>query len=397
MRRLEIVIVGGGLAAQRCAETLRRSGHDGALRIVCGEPHVPYDRPPLSKELLAAERAGDTLRFRPDAWYAEREVDLLLGEPAVGLDAAARRVRLADGTTVPYDRLVIATGAAARRLPAFDGLPNALVLRDLDDAIALSDRLRAGSRLAIVGGGFIGLEVAATARRLGVEVTIVETLPAPLCRVLGEEVGRWFADLHRAERVEVITGARIAGVRAGRAGTVEALDLEDGRAIEADTVLVAIGAVADTAWLAGCGLPPDGLPVDARGATALPGVFAAGDVARPLDPRTGLPARREHWEAAARGGAAVARAALGLPSPPEPPAGFWSDQYGTRIQLVGEPAGATSVVLDGDPERRDFSLTYFDDARVAAVLLVGRPAELPAARRAVAPAGDEATSERNAA
>ncbi len=382
MRSRDIVIVGGGLAAQRCCEALRRGGHDAAIRIVCGEDSAPYDRPPLSKDVLAGGRAPETLRFRADSWYAEQDIDLLLGAPAVALDAPMRRLTLAGGSTVPYGRLVVATGACARRLATLDGRENVMVLRDLADALGLAGRLRPGAHVVIVGGGFIGLEVASTARSLGVDVTIVEAAPTPLAGPLGERLGGWFAGLHREEGVDVLTSARIACVHGRR--SVAAIDLEDGRRLEPDTVLVAIGAVPDTSWLAASGLPVDGLPVDGRCATALADVYAAGDVARPADPVTGAPLRREHWEAAARTAAVAARSILGREAGPEPPAGFWSDQYGLRVQLVGEPQGANRVEIDGEPESRDFAATFWRGARPAAVLLVGRPAGLPAARRLVA-------------
>ena len=218
-----VLIVGGGLAAQRAAETLRARDHRGPIRVVCGEPVAPYDRPPLSKELRAEP-------FRPPDWYAENDVELLLGRRAARLDVAGRRVVLEDGVELGYDELIVATGAHPRRLPIFAGRPNVHVLRTLADTDALRDALAPGARLAIVGAGFIGQEVASTARGLGVEVTLIEAADVPLAHILGARLGGWFADLHREEGVRVELGVTVAD--AGPAGApVERLVLSDGRTI----------------------------------------------------------------------------------------------------------------------------------------------------------------------
>ena len=361
-----VLIVGGGLAAQRAAETLRARDHRGAITVVCAEPEPPYDRPPLSKELSAAP-------FRPAAWYAEHDVELLLGRRAERLEAAGRRVLLEDGAALAYDELIVATGARARRLPAFAGRPNVHVLRTLADARVLRAALAPGVRLAIVGAGFVGQEVAATARRLGAEVTLIEAADVPLAHVLGARLGGWFADLHRAEGVRVELGTAVADVLPAVAGApVSELVLADGRGVAADHVLVAIGVVPETRWLAGSPLAGDGLRVDEGARTVVPGVYAAGDVVRGC----------EHWEPAARLGVAAARSILGLPAAPAPPASFWSDQYGVRIHLVGEAAGADAVEIDG--EGRDFTAVLRRHGAPIGALLVGRPRELPHWRRRLA-------------
>ena len=328
-----IVIVGGGLAAQRCAETLRRRGYEAPVRMVCAEPEPPYDRPPLSKEMLAGESAAEALAYRPAWWYEEKRVELLLGVRAEGLDPGARRLRLDSGAELPYEKLLIATGGGARRLPFLEGYENVHYLRTLPDARRLSRELRAGARLAIVGAGFIGQEVAATARRLGAEVTMLEALEVPLAPILGAEVGGWFAALHAEEGVRVLTGAMLEGARG--ADRVEELVLADGRRLACDAVVVGVGTIPATAWLEGSGLEPDGVRTDTAGRTKLPGVFAAGDASIPFEPRFGAHARTEHWDAAAWQGAAAARSMLGeYPGTPPLPS-FWSDQYGLRIQYVG--------------------------------------------------------------
>ena len=203
-----IVIAGGGLAAQRAAETLRRVGYEGRLRMICAEHRRPYDRPPLSKAVLAG--SDDDLAFRPAGWYEDHAIELLVGRAAARLDCKARAVTLADGDVLDYDRLLIATGSRPRRLPVLDGFANVHTLRTIDDARALRSALVAGGRLVVVGAGLIGLEVAAAAARAGVHTTIVEAAAAPLQSVLGAEVGAWFADLHRENGVEVLLGAQVA-------------------------------------------------------------------------------------------------------------------------------------------------------------------------------------------
>ena len=205
-----IVIAGGGLAGQRCAETLRRAGYEGRVRMVCGEPRAPYDRPPLSKAVLASPEAEDDLGLRPASWYADHAVELLLGARAAALDCARHVVTLADGHALGYEQLLIATGSRPRRLALLDGFANVHTLRTLEDARALRAALAEGGRLVIVGAGFIGQEVAAAAAKAGVHTTIVEAADAPLAALLGPAVGTWFADLHRSEGVDVILGASVA-------------------------------------------------------------------------------------------------------------------------------------------------------------------------------------------
>ena len=376
-----IVIAGGGLAAQRCTETLRVQGYDGPIRIVCAEPHAPYDRPPLSKELLAGEMPAAALALRPRAWYEERGVDLLTGTRAERLDLARRALVLPGGRALRFGSLLIATGSRPRTLPMLDGYSNAGVLRTLDDALALRHRIARGGRLAVVGAGFIGLEAAATARRLGMEVTIVEALDAPLAAVLGAGLGAWFAELHRSEGVEVLLSARVERVRGRR--RVQALVLAGGREVECDHVLVGVGVEPDTHWLHGSGLDAGGVRVDPHGRTPAPGVYAAGDAARPYDVAFARHVRTEHWEAAARQGAAAARAMLGLEPARTPLPSFWSDQYGTRVQYVGRAEEADRIAIDGDLDGRDFEAVFTKDGATVAVLLAGRPRALADARRRV--------------
>jgi 3-phenylpropionate/trans-cinnamate dioxygenase ferredoxin reductase subunit len=336
----EIVIAGGGLAAQRSAETLRSRGYEGSVRIVCAEPVRPYDRPPLSKEALTAPDGVDC-SLRPESWYADNDVELLLGVTATGV---AGRVLETTAGPLRFDKLLIATGAEPRRLPF--GEP----LRTLADADALRERLRPGARLAIVGAGFVGMEVAASARALGVEVAVVDVVSSPLAGLLGKRVSDWLVELHRSEGVEMVLGEGVVERRRG------ALELVSGRRLACDHVVVGIGVV------------PGGRLADPRD----PGVYFAGDV-------TGS----QHWDAAVRQGQAAARAMLGLEPPPPAPPSFWSDQYGLRIQYVGDAAAADSVAIDGDLGSHDFSAVYSSAGRPVAALAVNRPRELPALRRLV--------------
>jgi NADPH-dependent 2,4-dienoyl-CoA reductase/sulfur reductase-like enzyme len=389
-----VVVAGGGLAAQRAVETLRRSGYDGRIRIVAEESEAPYDRPPLSKAFLAGELDDAALRFRDDAWYRDRDVELLVGERAVGLDARARRLELASGPRLAFARLLVATGGIPRRLPGTKHFANVHHLRTLDDARRLREALAPGARVVVIGAGFIGQEVASTALALGVRVAVIEAAPAPLHAVLGEWLGAWFAWLHREAGVEMHLRGRIAAFHG--TDVVEAVELEGGPRLDCDIVVVGVGTVPATDWLATAGLHRGGVPVDGAGRTAMPGVYAAGDACLTFDRRLGRHARTEHWEAAARQGAAAARAMLGLAAPPLPVPSFWSDQHGIRIQYIGRADGADAIEIDGRPEDRDFTATFNEHGRPVAALLVGRPHALAAVRRRIEQA-DTDHPERTAA
>jgi 3-phenylpropionate/trans-cinnamate dioxygenase ferredoxin reductase component len=366
-----VVIAGGGLAAQRCAERLRRRGYDAPIRMVSEEPRRPYDRPPLSKELLA----GDPVRrlsFREEDWYADNDVELRLGERAAHLDAAGHTLELESGRELRYDHLLIATGAAPRRLPPADRFSNTHYLRTLADASSLRGELTSGARLAIIGAGFIGLEVAATARRLGVEVTIVEVAELPLAGILGARLGRWFAEMHADENVSLKLACEIIDF-AGN-GRVEQLRLASGETVDCDALVVAIGVAPSLEWLNGSGLDHAGIEVDSGGRTGIPDVYAAGDVCR----------GSEHWETAVQQGVAAADAMLGFAPEPAPPASFWSDQYGVRIQYLGNARLADDVEIDGDPAQRDFTALFTRAGEPVAALLAGRPRALPETRRLIA-------------
>ncbi len=375
-----VVIAGGGLAGQRCAETLRRSGFDGPVVMVCAEEHPPYDRPPLSKAVLAGAAAEASIGFRDGDWYAEKAIDLRLGVAAAGLDPGARRLRLSDGATLDYEQLLIATGSRPRTLPLLDASRNVTTLRNLEDARRLRGVLEAGGRLAIVGAGFIGQEVASAARQAGVEVTMIEAEEFPLARVLGPALGPWFRDLHVEEGVELLLGAQLVAAEPAGGERLAALRLADGRVIACDHVVVGVGVVPALDWLEGSGLAPSGVPADADGRTEVPGVWAAGDAAATYDPALGRRVTGAHWESAGRQGARAAKAMLGLDPGRLTLSSFWSDLYGTRIQYLGQASLADDVTIDGDPASRDFTAIFTRAGRPVAALLVGRPGRLPEAR-----------------
>lgn len=378
MRR--IVIVGGGPAAHRCAFALRARGYDGRLVMLCGEPTPPYDRTLVSKDLLAERPPplGDSL-LEPEEAYAAHGVDLRLGEIAVELDWRGRRVRLAGGREERYDRLVIATGATPCR-PASLADPAVMTLRTREDAARLAGALETGARLAVVGGGFIGGEVASVARERALEVSVLEALDAPLAQALGPQVGERVAALHRACGVQMLTGARVEALR--RAGAAFELRLADGRRVVADAVLAGTGVRPATDWLADAPILHDGAVVtDARCRTALPGVLAAGDVAAWFDSRWGAHVRVEHWDTARRHGDAVAASALGGGKPFEPLPFFWSDQHDVKLQLVGSPRGFDHVeVVDEDPPRA-YVARYYAGGALVAVLAANRPRAVAQGRR----------------
>jgi NADPH-dependent 2,4-dienoyl-CoA reductase/sulfur reductase-like enzyme len=369
-----VVIAGGGLAAQRCAETLRRLGYEGRVRMVCAEAHLPYDRPPLSKQVLGDSAAEDSVGYRSAQWYEDKAVEPLLGVAARGLDAGAHRLELSDGGALHYEQLVIATGARPRTLPALARYENVSTLRTLEDSRAIRELLAARERLLIIGAGFIGQEVAAAARGAGVAVTVIEAEPLPLHGVLGREIGEWLAQLHRAEGVELVLGQTAAQIHGD--GRVAAVTLDDGRRLETDHVLVGIGVVPDLDWALAAGLPRSGIPTDEGGRSALTDVYAAGDAAAFFDAFLGRHALSGHWESAGRQGAAVANAIVGHPLPTPAISSFWSDQYGTRIQYLGHAHLADNVTLDGDPQERDFVALYTRSGEPVAALVVGRPQAL---------------------
>lgn len=352
-----VLIVGAGLAGARCAETLRANGFDGELRLVGAEDVPPYERPALSKEHLAGSRDAASLELRPRSFWDEREIELSLGRRVVSVDPERRTALTDRGEELLWDALVLATGATPRMLPGWSG-SGVHALRTLADAATLRDELLPGTRVAIVGAGFVGTEVASTALSLGASVTLVDLAQAPLERVLGAEVGSLLAGRYAEAGVEL------------RLGTpVERSELD------ADVVVVAVGVAPETVAAAGS----NGVQTDAYGRTAIPGIFAAGDVAEAWHPLLGRRLRVEHWTSAANQGAAVAYAILGEERPPAALPYFWSDQFGLRLQYVGHAESWATVELEGEPG--SFVARYRDEHGVSvAALAVNRPAAVGALR-----------------
>jgi NADPH-dependent 2,4-dienoyl-CoA reductase/sulfur reductase-like enzyme len=375
-----IVVVGGSLGGLRACEQLRTSGYAGRITLVGAEAHEPYDRPPLSKKLLAGDWDPDRIRLRKPGELDELGVAARLGAPAVHLDPERQVVELDGAADVGYDGLIVATGAAPRHLPGQPQAAGIHVLRTLDDSLGLRAELVDGARVVIIGAGFIGLEVAATARGRGCEVTVLEGLPAPLVRALGAEMGAAVAAVHGRNGVDVRCAVQVAGIEV-EGGHVRAVALADGGEVPADVVVVGIGVTPQVDWLAGSGAElRDGVVCDEALWTRVPNVFAAGDCVRWFNRLYDEEMRVEHWTNAAEQGAAAAKnllaTAAGEPTVPYAPVPFfWSDQYDSRIQYLGRAAGADDEqveVVAGDLGGR-FAALYGHAGRFRAVLGVTMP------------------------
>ncbi len=372
-----VVIVGASLAGLRAAETLRNKGFDGSVTMINGETHLPYSRPPLSKRVLAGELQPDDIHVRKEADYEPLDLDIRVGRLATGLDAGAQTVTLDDGDVLSYDGLIIATGATPRRIPGTADLEGIHVLRTLEDSLGLrADLDKTPRRVVVVGAGFIGAEVAATARKRGLEVTILEALPVPLVRALGNHMGAACAAVHADHGVEVRTNTGVDAIEGS--GRVERVRLSDGSTLDADVVVVGIGVVPNTSWLEGSGLEiRDGVVCDATLAAGPPGVYCAGDLTRWPNELFDEEMRVEHETNAAEQGAAAASNLLlgpgnGVPYAPVP--FFWSDQYDTRIQFVGRAHGDDEVkVVHGSVEDRQFVALYGREGRLVGALGMSMP------------------------
>jgi 3-phenylpropionate/trans-cinnamate dioxygenase ferredoxin reductase subunit len=381
-----IVIVGGSLAGLRSAESLRRRGFDGRLVFVGDESELPYDRPPLSKEVLAGEREPEQIVLtRPEKWEA-LELDLRLGRRAESLDPAARELTLAGGETVAFDGAILATGASARRLPGAPALPGIHTLRTLEDCLALRRDLDAGPRVAVVGAGFIGAEVAATCRGRGLDVTLIEALPFPLANALPRAIGEVCAEVHRENGVDLRCGVGVDAIEGG--DRVETIRLADGSTIPADVVVVGIGVTPNTHWLESSGIAlDDGIVCDASLATSAPGIVAAGDVARWPHPLFDERIRVEHWTNAVEQGDAAAGRLLAGHDGATPFASVpfvWSDQYDRKFQSAGRYGPDDEMrVFHGSLAERRFVALFRRDDRLTGALAVNRVRQLIGYRRMI--------------
>ncbi len=382
-----LVVVGASLAGLRAVESARRAGFTGPIALVGAESHLPYDRPPLSKAFLDADPpAAAVPTFREhDVLTRELDVDVRLGTPATGLDAERQVVRLGDDE-LPYETVVIATGASARPLPGSEHLPGVHTLRTVDDALRVRAALDAGARTVVVGAGFIGSEVASSARKRGLPVTVVEALPVPLTRSVGDQMGSLLAAMHTRNGTDLRCGVGVARIDGGRELEVV---LTDGAVLPADLVVVGTGAAPATGWLEGSAVPlherDRGVVCDGTLYTGVPGVYAAGDVAHWVNDLFGQSMRLEHWTSAAEQGALAARNAL---DPATAKAYttvpyFWSDWYDSRIQFVGVPSADEILVVENHHERGLLAL-YRRGERLVGTLTVDRPTQIMKYRRLIA-------------
>jgi NADPH-dependent 2,4-dienoyl-CoA reductase/sulfur reductase-like enzyme len=369
-----VAIAGGSLAGLRAAEALRSDGYQGRIVMIGAERHLPYDRPPLSKQFLAGKWGLDRLKLRDPEKIEEGKIEFRLGLRACALDVAGHRLDLEDGGALEYDGLVIVTGSHPRQLPGTENVPGVHTLRTIEDSIALHEVIGAGTRVVVVGAGFIGSEVAATCHGRGAHVTVVEALAVPLERALGKEMGKACSLLHEDNGVELRTGVGVSQVRKGE------VELEDGTELQADVVVVGIGVIPTTDWLEGSGLETrDGVVADAT-LHASDDIVVAGDLARWFDERLGKEIRIEHWTNASDQGRAAGRSLLAGRSdakPYVPVPYFWSDQYDVKIQMLGHPEPDDEVVVvEGSLDERRFVALYGRDGNLTGALGFSRPRQL---------------------
>ncbi|MGN9837068.1 NAD(P)/FAD-dependent oxidoreductase [Nonomuraea sp. H19] len=365
---MSVLVVGASAAGLATAEALRRKGYQGGLTVLGAEPHLPYDRPPMSKQVLSGAWDPERARLRPEPVLSALDAEFVLGDAAVGLDAELRTVHTASGRALRADTVVIATGLRPRTLPGQAGLAGVHVLRTLDDALALRAELRESARLVVVGEGVLGAEIAATARGMGLEVTMAGPQPAPLAAQLGPQVAGLLAGLHTERGVGLRLGSGVSGL-AGEHGRVTGVRLDTGEVLPADVVVVAIGADPATEWLAGSGLRVDnGLVCDSR-CRAAEGIYAAGDVARWHHDHLGDLVRLENRTNATEQAGVVAANILGADQPYRPVPYFWTDQFDAKIQVYGTPyADAEVSVVDGDLAERRFVALYRRGGTITGVL-----------------------------
>ncbi|MEV0293978.1 FAD-dependent oxidoreductase [Nocardia sp. NPDC050710] len=361
------VIVGGGLAAAKLAEALRENDFDGTVTLISAEEHLPYERPPLSKEHLLGKKALADFTVDPGQWYRDHHIEVRLGTTVTAVDRTSKTVTLPDGSTLPYDKLALATGSTPRHLPLpGSDAPNVYTLRTIEDSDTLIKLFGKAVRLAIVGAGWIGLEVAAAARAAGVAVTIVETADQPLLAALGPEMGEVFADLHRAHDVDLRLGAQVAEITTREGGgtmVADGLRLGDGSIVAADAVLIAVGARPNIELAAEAGLAVDGgVLVDASLATSDPDIVAVGDIAEQQHPRLGRRIRVEHWANALNQPAVAAATMLGKTATYERLPYFFTDQYDLGMEYTGYavPGEYDRVVVRGDVGKREFVAFWLD-------------------------------------
>ncbi|MEO1101653.1 MAG: FAD-dependent oxidoreductase [Pseudomonadota bacterium] len=394
-----VVIVGAGQAAAQACQSLRMGGYEGALIVIGDEPALPYQRPPLSKAYMKGDLPEERLYFKPAAWYEDNNIEVMLGVTATGIDRAAQRVLLENDGHVDYDALILATGSRPRELPVEGSdLEGVHDLRGLADVERIRPQMMEGHRLVVVGAGYIGLEAAAVARQMGLDVTVLEMAPRVLARVTSPVMSDFFETEHSRQGVDIRVDARLASLK-GQGGKVSSAVLGDGTEIPADIVLVGIGILpnVELAEAAGIGCK-DGIIVDRDARSSDPRVFAAGDCARRLLVHYGREGRLESVHNAIEQGKLAAAAILGKPRPPEDCPWFWSDQYDLKLQIAGLSEGYDRIVVRGDPDARKFAAFYLRAGRLIAVDAVNSAPEFMASKKlimagaSVAPADLQDTS-----
>ena len=365
-----IVVVGANLCGGTAVYTLRQEGFDGRIVLVGMEPELPYERPPLSKEYLRGEQSLDSLFLQPSSWYESNRVELRLGTRATAIDGKSRAVELTDGKRIEYDAVLLATGGAPRKFPG-EPVERVLYLRTIEDAARIRSWLEPGRHLVVVGAGFIGAEVAASARTLGLDVTCLEILDVPLEHALGREMGRLYAEIHRDHGVELRTGEGVESIEQTDGGVL--VRTTRGAAIEGDAVVVGVGIEPNIELGESAGAKiEDGIVVDEHCRTTVDGVFAAGDVANHWHPVFGRHIRVEHFDNAIKHGAVAARNMMGKVEAYDDPHWFWSDQYDQNLQYAGHAASWDEIVVRGSPEDRNFVAFYLDHGVVLAALGLNR-------------------------
>ena len=381
-----IVIVGASMAGGRAAEAIRAAGYEGPVTLLGDEPVQPCERPPLSKEFLRGEQAISKAFLRPEEWYRENDIELMLDVRAQSVSVRDHTVSLADGAVLPWEKLLFATGARPRLLSAPGGdAPGVLTLRRIEDAIAIADHLKPGARVVVIGAGFIGAEVAASARAMGCEVTLVEMLAAPLQRALGEQVGAVIAQVHRDNGVMVRLGVDVARIQSDT--WVRSVELQDGNVLDADVVIAGVGVEPNVELAVDAGVAcDDGIIVNEFCETGTAGIFAAGDVANHPNPILGARIRIEHWQNAQNQGAAAGKVMAGVREPFSEVPWFWSDQYDLNIQMAGHPVRWDRLVVRGSLDERKGCVFYLDGDRLVAAVGLNAGKDVRAARTLIAAA-----------
>lgn len=380
------VVVGAGLAGGTAAMTMRTKGFDGRIVVIGDEPHPPYSRPPLSKALVRGEIEAARTHLRPAAMWEQKDVEFVLGRACTELDVASHQVVLSDGERIDYDSVLLATGGRARTLPGQDAVPGVFVLRTLDDALAIRDRLGPGRRLLIVGAGFVGAELAASAAALGTEVTVLESAAVPLGRALPPQIGEIYARMHRGHGVEIQVNAAVHDVVPSSGGLLTRTT--DGAVHVSDTVVIAVGLVPELELAERAGLAVDnGVVVDEYCRASAPDVFAVGDIANHPNPLLGHRVRVEHWQNAQHQSAVAAHNMVAADDGDyevfaEVP-WVWSDQYDVNLQVAGRPRPTDEVVFRGDPASTEFSTMLLRDGVLIAAVGLNAADDVRAARAVI--------------